>query len=185
MVTVCNEEEATRIDREKPGIIQLLLDLRLTAINVGRLARLLTVLSTVLHENTQRAACPFVKASKGSCTLFKGRESKEIDKMAKKKPPKGSTMVASKGNAQNGKGARKVGTPNQQSRGISGASGQKMNPFERMWNRRKFDVLGKKTKGEQRKVGQSRSRAVEMVCYFLGLFLSQSRHCCPFVMHVL
>ncbi|KAF2598592.1 hypothetical protein F2Q68_00008634 [Brassica cretica] len=35
------------------------------------------------------------------------------------------------------------------------------NPFESIWSRRKFDVLGKKRKGEERRVGLSRSRAVD------------------------
>uniref|UniRef100_A0A1J3CFN2 Nucleolar protein 14 n=1 Tax=Noccaea caerulescens TaxID=107243 RepID=A0A1J3CFN2_NOCCA len=36
------------------------------------------------------------------------------------------------------------------------------NPFESIWSRRKFDVLGKKRKGEERRVGLSRSRAVDI-----------------------
>ncbi len=39
----------------------------------------------------------------------------------------------------------------------------KPNLFERMFNRKKFDVLGKKSKGQQRKIGQARSDAVERV----------------------
>ncbi|KAL0731371.1 hypothetical protein Bca4012_027465 [Brassica carinata] len=35
------------------------------------------------------------------------------------------------------------------------------NPFESIWSHRKFDVLGKKRKGEERRVGLSRSRAVD------------------------
>ncbi|KAM1326924.1 hypothetical protein PS2_011009 [Malus domestica] len=37
----------------------------------------------------------------------------------------------------------------------------KPNPFETIWSRRKFDILGKKRKGEERRVGLSRSRAIE------------------------
>ncbi|CAA2982658.1 nucleolar 14 [Olea europaea subsp. europaea] len=37
----------------------------------------------------------------------------------------------------------------------------KPNPFESMWSRRKFDILGKKQKGEERRVGLSRSIAIE------------------------
>ena len=45
------------------------------------------------------------------------------------------------------------------------------NMFERLWNRRKFDVLGKKVKGEQKKVGKARSDAVEKVrCQCQGHF---------------
>lgn len=39
----------------------------------------------------------------------------------------------------------------------------KANPFETIWSRRKFDILGKKRKGEERRVGRSRSLAVEKV----------------------
>ncbi|CAI9775189.1 unnamed protein product [Fraxinus pennsylvanica] len=37
----------------------------------------------------------------------------------------------------------------------------KPNPFESIWSRRKFDILGKKQKGEERRVGLSRSIAIE------------------------
>lgn len=37
----------------------------------------------------------------------------------------------------------------------------KENPFETIWSRRKFDILGKKRKGEQRRVGEARSSAIE------------------------
>ncbi|KAG9447738.1 hypothetical protein H6P81_013866 [Aristolochia fimbriata] len=35
------------------------------------------------------------------------------------------------------------------------------NPFETIWSRRKFDILGKKRKGEERRIGLARSHAVE------------------------
>ncbi|XP_027096915.1 uncharacterized protein [Coffea arabica] len=35
------------------------------------------------------------------------------------------------------------------------------NPFETIWSRRKFDILGKKRKGEQRRIGLARSLAIE------------------------
>eukprot|EP00884_Botryococcus_braunii_P010637 jgi/Botrbrau1/19575/Bobra.0035s0060.1 len=41
------------------------------------------------------------------------------------------------------------------------AKEEKPNLFERMFNRKKFDILGKKAKGQQRKLGQARSDAVE------------------------
>jgi hypothetical protein len=44
----------------------------------------------------------------------------------------------------------------------------KPNLFERMFNRKKFDVLGKKSKGQQRKIGQARSDAVERVSLNVG-----------------
>ncbi|XP_077226917.1 nucleolar-like protein [Tasmannia lanceolata] len=37
----------------------------------------------------------------------------------------------------------------------------KENPFETIWSRRKFDILGKKRKGEERRVGSARSLAIE------------------------
>lgn len=37
------------------------------------------------------------------------------------------------------------------------------NLFETIWSRRKFDILGKKRKGEQRRVGLARSVALEKV----------------------
>ncbi|KAF3782230.1 Nucleolar protein 14 [Nymphaea thermarum] len=39
------------------------------------------------------------------------------------------------------------------------ASAAKPNPFESIWTRRKFDVLGKKRKGEEIRMGSSRSKA--------------------------
>ncbi|XP_058081634.1 uncharacterized protein LOC131229663 [Magnolia sinica] len=35
------------------------------------------------------------------------------------------------------------------------------NPFESIWSRRKFDILGKKRKGEERRIGLARSQAIE------------------------
>lgn len=37
----------------------------------------------------------------------------------------------------------------------------KANPFEIMWSRKKFDILGKKRKGEERRSGLARSQAIE------------------------
>ncbi|KAK9750617.1 hypothetical protein RND81_02G208500 [Saponaria officinalis] len=37
----------------------------------------------------------------------------------------------------------------------------KPNPFETIWSRRKFDIVGKKRKGEERRIGQARSLAIE------------------------
>lgn len=42
-------------------------------------------------------------------------------------------------------------------------SAPKANPFESIWSRRKFDVLGKKHKGEERRIGLARSLAIEKV----------------------
>lgn len=43
----------------------------------------------------------------------------------------------------------------------------KPNPFETIWSRRKFDILGKKRKGEERRIGLARSLAIEKAnnCY--------------------
>ncbi|KAG4206162.1 hypothetical protein ERO13_A04G145600v2 [Gossypium hirsutum] len=38
---------------------------------------------------------------------------------------------------------------------------QKPNPFETIWSRRKFDILGKKRKGEERRIGLARSLAIQ------------------------
>ncbi|GAB2280166.1 hypothetical protein Dimus_014803 [Dionaea muscipula] len=37
----------------------------------------------------------------------------------------------------------------------------KENPFETIWSRRKFDIIGKKRKGEERRMGLARSLAIE------------------------
>ncbi|KAK8613919.1 hypothetical protein V6N13_101670 [Hibiscus sabdariffa] len=37
----------------------------------------------------------------------------------------------------------------------------KANPFETIWSRRKFDILGKKRKGEERRVGLARSLSIQ------------------------
>ncbi|KAK6242607.1 hypothetical protein SCA6_007996 [Theobroma cacao] len=38
---------------------------------------------------------------------------------------------------------------------------EKSNPFETIWSRRKFDILGKKRKGEELRIGLSRSLAIQ------------------------
>ncbi|KAM0862822.1 hypothetical protein ACQ4PT_045009 [Festuca glaucescens] len=40
------------------------------------------------------------------------------------------------------------------------AAAERSNPFEAIWSRRKFDVLGKKRKGEERRTSGSRSEAI-------------------------
>lgn len=45
------------------------------------------------------------------------------------------------------------------------------NPFETIWSRTKFDILGKKRKGEQKRIGLARSRAIQKARY-LTLFLN-------------
>lgn len=57
----------------------------------------------------------------------------------------------------------------QKSKAQPGAISMKMkaakpnNPFETLWSHRKFDILGKKRKGEERRIGLARSRAVDKV----------------------
>lgn len=41
------------------------------------------------------------------------------------------------------------------------APATKPNPFETIWSRRKFDILGKKRKGEERRIGLARTLAIE------------------------
>lgn len=41
----------------------------------------------------------------------------------------------------------------------------KPNPFETIWSRRKFDILGKKRKGEERRIGLARSIAIEKAIF--------------------
>ncbi|XP_024991040.1 nucleolar protein 14 isoform X1 [Cynara cardunculus var. scolymus] len=41
------------------------------------------------------------------------------------------------------------------------APAAKPNPFETIWSRRKFDILGKKRKGEERRIGLARTLAIE------------------------
>jgi nucleolar protein 14 len=43
------------------------------------------------------------------------------------------------------------------------AAAERSNPFEAIWSRRKFDVLGKKRKGEEQRVSRSRSEAIRKV----------------------
>lgn len=44
---------------------------------------------------------------------------------------------------------------------VKAASSTKLNPFETIWSRRKFDILGKKRKGEERRLGLARSLAIQ------------------------
>lgn len=46
----------------------------------------------------------------------------------------------------------------------------KPNPFETIWSRSKFDILGKKRKGEEKRIGLSRSKAIEKVICFSLVF---------------
>lgn len=47
----------------------------------------------------------------------------------------------------------------------------KENPFETIWSRRKFDIIGKKRKGEERRIGQARTHAIEKVSFLDSTFV--------------
>ncbi|TVU43570.1 hypothetical protein EJB05_10050 [Eragrostis curvula] len=74
-------------------------------------------------------------------------KTKPVAAAAEKKKSKGKK----KGNNAPAKVAMKA-------RGAAAAAAD--NPFESIWSRRKFDVLGKKRKGEERRIGRSRSEAI-------------------------
>jgi hypothetical protein len=66
---------------------------------------------------------------------------------------------------QRGGGGRGAGGGEEDDRRGKAGKPVKENAFETLWTRKKFDVLGKKQKkGEKKRVGQSRSLAVEKVC---------------------
>ena len=45
-------------------------------------------------------------------------------------------------------------------------SSSNSNPFETIWSRRKFDILGKKRKGEERRIGLARSLSIQKARFF-------------------
>lgn len=73
--------------------------------------------------------------------------------MAKRSSSSSDTKKKSK------KKSSKKGGPNAVAMKVK--SVQKENPFETIWSRRKFDILGKKRKGEERRIGQARIHAIE------------------------
>ncbi|KAL2542866.1 Nop14-like protein [Abeliophyllum distichum] len=76
--------------------------------------------------------------------------------MAKKSKPTSNGSAMSKKNKNKMK--NKLSVPNSVA---MKNKAPKPNPFESIWSRRKFDILGKKRKGEERRVGLSRSVAIE------------------------
>ncbi|KAM7487525.1 hypothetical protein LguiB_025009 [Lonicera macranthoides] len=52
----------------------------------------------------------------------------------------------------------------------------KANPFETIWSRRKFDILGKKRKGEERRIGLARSLAIDKANNILFLQIRENYH---------
>ncbi|KAG2536727.1 hypothetical protein PVAP13_9NG215300 [Panicum virgatum] len=77
--------------------------------------------------------------------------------MAKTKP-----MAAAAGEKKKSKGKKKGknGPAKVAMKARAAAAEERSNPFEAIWSRRKFDVLGKKRKGEERRVSRARSEAI-------------------------
>jgi len=80
--------------------------------------------------------------------------------MAKTKP-----MAAAAGEKKKSKGKKKGknGPAKVAMKARAAAAEERSNPFEAIWSRRKFDVLGKKRKGEERRVSRARSEAIRKV----------------------
>jgi len=90
----------------------------------------------------QLPAKSMAKSSKRSST-GNSTDSNKKKKKSKKSAPEGVAMkVKAKSNKSNG-------------------GGGDSNPFESIWSRRKFEVLGQKRKGEARRMGLARSLAIE------------------------
>lgn len=89
--------------------------------------------------------------------------------MAKTKPMAAAAAAAA-ADKKKGKGKKKKQGKNgpaavaMKARGAAAAAASgSNNPFEAIWSRRKFDVLGKKRKGEERRIGRARSEAIHKV----------------------
>lgn len=90
--------------------------------------------------------------------------------MAKTKPMAAAAAAAA-ADKKKGKGKKKKQGKNgpaavaMKARGAAAAAAASgsNNPFEAIWSRRKFDVLGKKRKGEERRIGRARSEAIHKV----------------------
>ena len=89
--------------------------------------------------------------------------------MAKTKPMAAAAAAAA-ADKKKGKGKKKKQGKNgpaavaMKARGAAAAAASgSNNPFEAIWSRRKFDVLGKKRKGEERRLGRARSEAIHKV----------------------
>lgn len=73
--------------------------------------------------------------------------------MAKKSGPKTDNKM------KNNKKKNKKSGPNKVAMKVQAPKAD--NPFESIWSRRKFDILGKKRKGEERRIGLARSQAIQ------------------------
>uniref|UniRef100_A0ACD5V2I2 Uncharacterized protein n=1 Tax=Avena sativa TaxID=4498 RepID=A0ACD5V2I2_AVESA len=85
--------------------------------------------------------------------------------MAKTKPLAAAAAAAAadkKQNKKKGKGNMKGknGPAAVAMKACGAAAPERSNPFEAIWSRRKFDVLGKKRKGEERRTSRSHSEAI-------------------------
>ncbi|CAM0946596.1 unnamed protein product [Alopecurus aequalis] len=83
--------------------------------------------------------------------------------MAKTKPMTAAAAASDKKqNKKKGKGNTKgkAGPAAVAMKARGAAAAERSNPFEAIWSRRKFDVLGKKRKGEERRTSRSRSEAI-------------------------
>ncbi|EER91262.1 hypothetical protein BDA96_01G181900 [Sorghum bicolor] len=78
--------------------------------------------------------------------------------MAKTKPM--AAAAAGEKKKSKGKKKGKNGPAKVAMKARGAAAEERSNPFEAIWSRRKFDVLGKKRKGEERRVSRSRSEAI-------------------------
>jgi hypothetical protein len=83
--------------------------------------------------------------------------------MAKTKPM--AAAAAAKKQSKKGKGSMKGknGPAAVAMKARGAAAAERSNPFEAIWSRRKFDVLGKKRKGEEIRTSRSRSEAIHKV----------------------
>ena len=81
--------------------------------------------------------------------------------MAKTKPM--AAAAAGEKKKSKGKKKGKNGPAKVAMKARGAAAEERSNPFEAIWSRRKFDVLGKKSKGEEGRVSRSRSEAIRKV----------------------
>ncbi|PUZ38062.1 hypothetical protein GQ55_9G166900 [Panicum hallii var. hallii] len=79
--------------------------------------------------------------------------------MAKTKPMAAAAAAGEKKKSK-GKKKGKNGPAKVAMKARAAAAEEQSNPFEAIWSRRKFDVLGKKRKGEERRVSRARSEAI-------------------------
>lgn len=80
--------------------------------------------------------------------------------MAKKSNPKSNTSKISNNNSNGKKKSKKKNKSGPNAIAMKHKT-LKPNPFETIWSRRKFDILGKKRKGEERRIGLARSLSIQ------------------------